>query len=281
MDHAESVAQAVVETLEIDSRMQHQADQSHGEYDFDLIHGDGRTAALEVTTAADEQAEKTVAALLDKRKGGPFIPTIQCKQDWILHPGRNAIINTIRTKADKYLAEVEAEGVTRFFCQSDAAEYGSVRRIWNDLRVLGGSVIKWKTPGQIGITPPGGGGVVDIADFTDAIVGEAGKPDNQRKLGAAMADERHLFVYIHPRNYLPWVAFMDLEPPSEPVLLPEQITHVWAATEGRSLNEFVVWRARRGEPWQNCGLLTLILTGSAHSGKLIVRRQSPPNNMTP
>lgn len=96
-----------------------------------------------------------------------------------------------------------------------------------------------------------------------AIREEADKPDNRRKLGAAKTEERHLFVYVHPRNYLPWVALVDFESAAEPIAMPPEVTDVWAATEGRSLNEFVVWRARRGEPWRNCGPLTLILTSSA------------------
>ena len=260
MDHAETVAQAVVEALETGSRVQYQARQSHGEHDFDLLYGDGRAAALEVTAAADEHGEKTVAALLDKRKGGSFVPTKLCKQDWYVHPDRNACINKIRAKADEYLTQIEAEGLNRFFGPLDAAGHDSVCRIWNDLGVLAGAVTKWKVPGQIGVLPPGSGGTVAVGGCAEAILAEAEKPDNRRKLGASKAAERHLFVYIHPGNYLPWVAFVDSEPPSEPIALPAEVTDVWAAAEGRSLNEFVVWRARRGEPWRNCGPLTLALT---------------------
>jgi hypothetical protein len=263
MDHPEIVAQAVVEALETGSRVQHQAKQSHGEHDFDLVYRDGRIAALEVTAAADEHSERTAAALRDKRKGGPFVPTRLCKHDWYVHPGRNAIINRIRTQADKYLAQIEADGLMAFFSSSHAAEYDSVRRIWNDLGVLGGSVVKWKKPGQICISGSSGGGAVGISAFTEAIRGEADKPDNRRKLGAANTEERHLFVYVHPRNYLPWRAFVIFDPPSEPIALPPEVTDVWAATEGESFNEFIVWRTRRGEPWCNCGPLTLVLTSSA------------------
>lgn len=269
MDHAEALARAVVEAVEAGSRMRHQTKQSHGEHDFDLVYGDGRIAALEVTAAADKQAEGMVAAILEKSKGGPFVPTQLCKQGWYLHPGRGAIINKIRALADKYLADVEAEGLTRFFSPSDAVAHDSVRRIWNDLGVLSGSVMKWKTPGQIGISPPDGGGAVGIGHFVDAVRLVAEKTDNRCKLARAATQERHLFVYIQPRNYLAWVAFSDLSPPSEPVTLPEEITHVWAVTEGRTLNEFLVWRARRGEHWQDCGPLTLVLTDSAPSGELM------------
>lgn len=168
MDHQEIVAQAVVEALETGSRMRHKEQQSHGEHDFDLVYADGRIAALEVTAAAHEHGERTVAAIIDKRKGGPFVPTKLCKHDWYVHPGRNAIINRIRRQADEYLAQIEADVLTPFFSPLHAAEYDSVRRIWNDLGVLGGSVVKWKKPGQICISPPGGGGAVDISAFTQS-----------------------------------------------------------------------------------------------------------------
>lgn len=35
--------------------MRPREDQSHGEYDFDLVYPDGRVAALEVTAAMDQE----------------------------------------------------------------------------------------------------------------------------------------------------------------------------------------------------------------------------------
>lgn len=257
LDHAESVAKAVVEALENGTRMLHQARQSHGEHDFDLVYGDGRIATLEVTAATDERAEATHAALRDERKGGHFIHTQLCRLDWHINPRRDARVNKIRERADRYLAEIEAAGLTTFFSPMDASEHESVRRIWTDLGVFSGSVMKWNPPGRIGISPPGGGGAISAASLTEAVLGEARKSDNLRKLGNAKTDERHLFVYVHPLNFLPWVALVDLEPPVEPLVLPEEITHVWAATEGRTSNEYVVWRAMQRRRWIAEGPLSL------------------------
>ena len=69
MDHAESIAQRLFEAVLIDARMEYCCDQSQGQHDFDLRYSDGRVAAVEVTSAANEQRERTNAAITDKRKG--------------------------------------------------------------------------------------------------------------------------------------------------------------------------------------------------------------------
>ena len=197
MKHSERVAQAVVEALEPGARMRYQTRQSHGEHDFDLVYPDRRVATLEVTGATDEHGERTSAALLDRRKGGQFIPTKLCRHDWYIHPDTSASINKIRNHADEYLAEVEAEGLVEFFSPLNAWDQSSVRRIWIDLHVLGGSIWKWKTPGQIGISVPGGGGARDMLDFINAVRAVAAKDDILRKLGAANTEERHQGLAEH------------------------------------------------------------------------------------
>ena len=261
MDHAESVATVVVEGVEAGSRMKYQAEQSHGEHDFDLVYPDGRIAALEVTAATDESAERMLGALRDKRKGGPSVPTKFCKKGWFVHTKTDARINSVRKDVDAYLADIENDGITRFFSSMDAAKYTSVAKIWRDLRIEAGSVMDWTPPDQIRISLPGGGGAVSVSALTEAVLKEAQKMDNRRKLGAAQTKEKHLFVHVHGRYYLPWVALVDLDPPPEAVTLPAEITHVWAATEDRSGDEYVVWRAFQNAPWQNCG--PVAISGSA------------------
>ena len=259
MNRAEQVAQAVVEAVEVGATMRPKSEQSHGEHDFDLHYPDGRIATLEVTAAMDENAERTIAALRDNRKGGPFAKRAPGRQGWYIHPGRNANINRVRSQADAYLARVEADGLTKFFSSTDAADYDSVRQIWNDLQIVGGTVFQWKTPETIGISAPGGGGAVSVSAFLRAVSTEANKPDNLRKLREAGTEERHLFVYIDMLNFLPWVAFVDSDPPADAQDPPDGITHVWAAAEGRSINEFVVWLMKCGDAWRNVGPLTLVM----------------------
>lgn len=259
VDHAERVAQALVESVVSGSRMVYRVDQSRSVHDFDLHYPDGRASAAEVTASVNEAGQRTNAAILDKKRGGPAVKTTLCKKDWYIHPESGAIIKKIRQMADEYLAAVESAGIETFLGPSDRWEYPSVERIYSDLSVFSGAVIAWKEPGYMRIAPPGGGGAVAAPLVLEAVKREAFKEDNRRKLGAASADERHLLVYVHPRNFLPWCALVDFEPPPELPELPPEITDVWAFGETRSENEYVIWRASVTSPWRRLGRVTATL----------------------
>jgi hypothetical protein len=211
---------------------------------------------LEVTASADERNEATTAAILEPRKGSPFIKAGRCRKDWLVHPLPTANINKVRAHIDRYLADIEATGLERFFSPIDSDLYPSVERIYEDLAIEGGSVARWKEPGQIGMTLPGGGGLVTTEHLQMAIKVEAFKEDNRRKLGSAGTKERHLFVYVHPGNFLPWVALRDEDPPPEPPHLPPEVTHVWAVAEFGQPAHCVVWSARRNMQWEKLGIIT-------------------------
>jgi hypothetical protein len=83
-----------------------------------------------------------------------------------------------------------------------------------------------------------------------AIEAEANKDGNTRKLAIAEADERHLFVYIDPQNYLPWKALVGGHPPQQGPSLPSEITYAWTVARTPSADEFVVWKGERGKNWQ-------------------------------
>ncbi len=173
MDQAEQVAKSVIEAVIQGAEMRYCQDQSAGQHDFDLVHQSGAVTAVEVTTAADEPRERTVAAIMHPRKGGPYIRTQRCQKKWLIRPLPSANINPIRAEADAYLAEIEAEGLERLFSPTDAASYPSVRRILNDLEVEGGGVLKFNPRGRIGISTPGGGGLVNTDHFQRAAGGGA------------------------------------------------------------------------------------------------------------
>jgi hypothetical protein len=248
MDECEVLAKAVIEQVIPGSSMKFRREQAHGSYDFDLLYPGGRLAAVEVTAAKDEHIEGAVAAILDKRKGGAFVPRHRCGNDWIVHPISEARINTIRSQIDSYLAEVEAEGKDHFFAYFDLHESPAVRRIFEDLHIEAGNVIKWKTPG-IGIALPGQGTVLDPREVDDAIMQEAQKRDNRRKLREAEHAERHLFICIDPRFYAPWYAISKGKPSGLPMRLPKEVDVVWAAATTRSSGLYAVWRAERNQAW--------------------------------
>src|SRR5712691_8384693 len=114
MNSAELISKAIVESLIPGVRMHYRLDQAAGQHDFDLQYLDGLIVPLEVTTSADEEVERSRAAILNARKGGPFVPRVLCKHDWYVHPLPEANINTIRATIDRYLAAVEAEDLEQF-----------------------------------------------------------------------------------------------------------------------------------------------------------------------
>jgi hypothetical protein len=257
MDHAEQVARRVLEATIIGSRMVYRSDQSLGVHDFDLHYPDGRVVPVEVTASVDEALERTNAAITDRKKGGSAIKTKLCKKDWYIHPEPKANINQIRAKVDEYLAAIESEHIERFFSPTAASEHPSVERIYIDLGITGGSVIQWKDPGYIRLSPPGGGGSLSADTTIAAIRRETFKADNRRKLAAASGEEKHLAVYIFATNYLPWCALTDLEPAPELPELPPEITDIWAFSESRGDNEFSIWRAGSTSPWHKLENLVL------------------------
>jgi len=256
MDKAEIAAKRIVETLVRGAKMHYRESQSAGEHDFDLEYAIGVSVPLEVTMSTDEETEAIEAAIMRSRKGGPFVPRIQCQHDWWVHPTKHARINRIRTDVDSYLAAIEAEEWEDFNSLIDAAESPAVHAILQDLQIESGKITKWKSPG-IGIATPGGGGLVDPALVNEAVEIEACKDDNKRKLGSAEGSEKHLFVYVTPTKYLVWVAIRDGELPASGPKLPPEITHVWLTTWAGDGGWHTVWRAPRDDSWTHIGLVNI------------------------
>ena len=258
MDHSEQMAKVFIESLIPDAVMHYREDQSTSTHDFDLERQGELIAAVEVTTSTDEQRKGIEAAIRDQRKGGIFLPTNRCRQDWSVCPLPTANINKIRKELDQYLADIEADNLGRFLSSRDSYEYPAVRRIYQDLHIDYGSVTKWKPPGRIGLISPGGGGTITPEHVQEAVKREVWKEDNRKKLNLAGSKERHLFVYVDSDNYLSWASLRDTDPsPLEPPQLPPEITHVWVASEFQeygSAEEIVeycsVWRAMGGEKWE-------------------------------
>jgi hypothetical protein len=201
MDHAESVAKVLIEKLVPGSEMKFRLDQSRSVHDFDLFHADGRVDAVEVTASVDREAEETNAAILDPKKGGLWISTTRCKNDWHIHPEPNARINIIRRHADECLGEIEAAGFVNFFGLGDRDKHPAIQRAYRELRIFSGEVIPKRHLGRISMAPPGGGGAVDASVVHDAVVAEANKKDNRVKLATAAPAARHLAVYVHWQDH--------------------------------------------------------------------------------
>src|SRR5262249_25100541 len=133
MDHAETIAQKLIEHILVGTRMHYRAEQSQGQHDFDLDYQDGRVAAVEVTAAVDREQTEGYAAILDTKKGGSFVPTMLCKQDWWIHPLPSARITKIRRNADEYIAQIEKASIENFW--GPTSDDPAVERIYRDLHI--------------------------------------------------------------------------------------------------------------------------------------------------
>lgn len=282
MDFAEKSAKIVLEAVLPGAKLTYGDQQSHGEYDFDLQHPDGRFAAVEVTTSVDQRQMLTLAAIHSKRKS-PVIAVSQCKKTWMITPMQNAKINTIRAKADTYLAVLEDAGISQFsafeaYESKQIREAGleemfggrvvpqCVESICDDLMLQGGGVISPEGSARIILGFPGYGGAVGADCAINAGKTEAWKKDIRKKLGAAATNERHLVVYIHVMNGLAWTALSDCDPPPTLPELPPEIDQIWLLGDigGRAANEFVIWRASKKMHWQKVKLATPITTSPVH-----------------
>jgi hypothetical protein len=247
MDHAETVAQRLVEWVLAGARMEYHPAQSKGEHDFDLHYPDGRVSAVEVTSSVDKTQKETHDAIIDENKGGSAIATHLCKNSWLIFPLMNARISRVRKEADKYLAAIESAGIEEFWGPTDRRP--SVDAIYCDLGVRNGSVASWIKPGHIVMGLPGAHGAIGASTVIEAVEREAFKDDNRRKLGAVGEGERHLAVYVYLTN-LAWVPLVDHEPPPVMPTLPPEITDIWVFSEAYGKHEYVVWRASTSLPWK-------------------------------
>ncbi len=200
MNRSEYIAKAIVEKITPGCRMVFKETQSNGEFDFDL-HCNDQIDSVEVTTSTDQRLRETLAAI---EVEGQFVPLKRCQKDWIIHPLASANIKKIVKEVDAYLVAIENAGLV-FFSSIDRATCSSVDRIYEDLRIEGGSITHWKPPGpRVCISRPGGGGELKVDDFYRVIKLETDKEDNRKKLGKAKG-KKHLFIYVDPRNYKPFL----------------------------------------------------------------------------
>jgi hypothetical protein len=246
MDHAEKLAQLLIEATLEGSKMLFCGEQSHGEYDFDLQHADG-IAAVEVTAAVNRAIEEVHAAIMAPRKGGHIVAASQSTKNWMIHPSSDARINIIREKADEYLAGIENDGIEKFWAPTD--DRPSVERIYRDLGVVSGAVLFQDEPAQIRISLPITGGAYGADLVHAAVEAETSKQDNRNKLRRAVTAQRHLAIYVPIQTTTVWSALVDLGPRPELPNLPAEITDVWVYSEAREDGAYIVCHGSGSSPW--------------------------------
>lgn len=258
---SERVAKLIVESLVPGATMSRVDGQAHGEHDYDLTYASGLTVPLEVMESVDFQIACTVGALGSER----FVARGACRYDWYVHPLPRARINDVRAKVDQYLAAIEPEigsaGLTRFFAAKDASLFPSVRKIYDDLKIEAGTIAVWDPPGRIGIAQPSHSVLSSIDSFStvERAVELAVLKKRVKKFAALDVPERHLLVYVDPRNYPVWVALLGSSVPADQPSPSDWggITDVWVTALDRSQDAYVVWRCTSGQAWRNLGRVTI------------------------
>lgn len=252
MDLVESAAEAILRDVLRGASVAFRSIQSKGEHDFDLRWPDGKCVAVEVTRSTDRALEETTAAVMNKRRGGRTIPRTYCKHPWWIVPKPTAWIQQVRDSADRYLSMIESAGGSVVPGATDRGLSPEFRRV-EELGVeyaisFGGGDSDHELS-----TPTPDGGWFSPTDVVRAVEVEAWKDDNRKKLAKAEADEAHLFLLIHPNNFLAWVALLDGDLPSDRPELPDEINAVWAAAADRD-GAFHVWTFRTASGWEDLGI---------------------------
>lgn len=235
--------------------MYYRRDQSHGEWDFDLIYQDGETAAVEVTSSHNRALTQIHSEIFGSAKGGSRIQAVRCKMNWFIRPIAGASIKKIRKNADRYLAELESKQIFNFnaFDRSQRGD-SDISKVREDLQLEFGVATSPSDGAEIRMLGIISGGAV--GPTTAILAAEVEFESNRSKLGKSEFAERHLFVNIDQSNGRPWVAMVDLQPPEEMPRLPEEITHVWLASQ-ITRDKFVIWSGNSNQPWQKTIIETL------------------------
>lgn len=257
MDEAERAAKRVVEATVGGARMEFrppevQSGSEGPRHDFDLRLPGGDVAAVEATAHRDEGLAEIVGTI---RSRGRVVEAETCDHGWALRLDRGARVKKAHEEADRYLARLEDAGVESFR-RRDAVLDGDVRPVVEDLGVVSGRRLSRSEDPEIHLqSPTGGGSWVHHEIVLDALEPEVRERGNRRKLAETGAAERHLFVLLHHYEAASVVLPLTSPPEGRPDL-PEEVTHLWAATRsGQVAGGYVVWRASRTEAWRSLGVI--------------------------
>ncbi len=166
-------------------------------YDFDICLPDGRNIALEVTSAADPELLSMRAA-----QGRVWKAPSLSADWWISFAGGSPVnIKSMLKGLEAHLKVLEEHGVTEVSKYSPASGRRSSAVTEATSQILAGRITaarSWNrpapgTPARMLLTPHRG--FISDAEQVNPLVARAAE-DNAKKLRAADADERHLFVWI-------------------------------------------------------------------------------------
>jgi hypothetical protein len=210
-------------------------DGQRGSHDFDVELPDGRTIALEVTSAADEAMEALSREALHKVREEPTL-----RQSWWigLPRDRSLRVDPLMARVVPLLEVLERHGVTEVsryprpdprVSRDDGSEAAQAVRGVLELGALHAHAIGPPPPGEAArvMASLAGGAGSDFGSLNELVAECARK--KAPKLIAAEGDARHLFVWLRGSAADAQLAVTTLPPPESTPEIPEGIDVVWLA----------------------------------------------------
>jgi hypothetical protein len=230
--------------------VQHDDGSRPSMYDLRVEYGDGRTAAAEVTCELDPSVRE-LGKLLTARPGVWTVPGL--RGGWLVGLLPSARAKRLFAELPGLLVSLEAAGVRGLDLMFDQDTDDPHVHAAHRLGVVGLEQHPTDHPGSVYpmilMTGSRGGGLlVHAADATAEWIGPyiaEERADVLAKLARSDASERHAFVVIAGLSEPSFAVFdplvrMDVELPSCPPDLPDEVTHVWVTT---------TWEGGRGLAW--------------------------------
>jgi len=232
--------------------VQHDDGSKPAMYDLRVEYDDGRTAAVEVTAAAD--AETIEFWNLMNTSGRWIVPELS--GGWVVHVLPSARVKRIRAELPPLLQGFERTGKRAYGRGAPAEghvqlaeELGIVRAFQGDTDFPGSIYVYPDLPIERRAAFVGDTGD-PVAEWLGPFLKGAEREDVRIKLADAEADETHAFVWIPGFTPAPFVVVdvlmrAEVSLPTHDPDLPAEISHVWAMSDWASGLGFA-WSPDRG-----------------------------------
>ncbi len=227
----------------------HDDGSSTGMFDLEILYEDGRRGAVEVTAAADSESIE-LWNLLNGDDGRWIEPDL--KGGWIVALYPSARAKRIKVELPRLLKQLEREGVREVrtlvgrsgLLEEAAAQLGISHLLQSGTEYPGSIYPTIELPDE-----KSGGVVAETGDalakWLSRWITEPEQEHNLRKLRAADASERHLFVilpgFADASFQVTDLLMRDGAPlPTIPPTLPGEVSHVWCMR---------TWNSGEGMRW--------------------------------
>ena len=248
MNYSERIAKQVIEQV-TGGTMHFNEQQSNGEWDFDLVYPDGRKAAVEVTTARQDQRQRFFSA---QNKYGNFIPCKHCKNSWFVTPKANFKLKFFRQKGDEKFRELEKECTFQLLDSPFINNSDIAAAIIKDLKIDSAHVQKNIRPiGFRFAMPPKALGASEKEVFDEISMALKPKTSVKKLHCAKQNQDKHIFLLVDKYTSKSRYVLMESKPPSELFHDLNIIDHIWISTESFQENTIITWEsATEDSTWQ-------------------------------